>query len=107
MPREERFITFDTDEIIEAIHLGCTREEQPAPPEGTLSHMESRDQGDKGRVMMHISEKNGNTTKIPYTLQFFALSLVFFCQNAGIPIPRAGTKTLKVMPDKVIMKIEI
>ena len=109
MPIEERFITFDLNEINKAVIIKCTEQDLPKPPEGELVSIEideEKEQQDK--ISMVIKPANdGDSTTVEYDRTFFALALVFYCQGSGIPLPNRGQKTLKILNDKIIMKIEL
>ncbi len=108
MPIEERFITFDLNEIYKAVVIKCTEQDLPKPPEGKLVAIEidekNADRQDKINIV--VENKNAKET-IEYDRTFFALALVFYCQGSGIPLPHRGQKTLKILQDKIIMKIEL
>lgn len=108
MPLEERYITFDLPEIYQSIQMRCIREELEMPPKGTpvKLEMDAADQSESAPIFLHLKTDSG-TEKIEYERTFFALGLVFFCQGSGIPLPAKGKKTLKILEDKIIMKIDL
>lgn len=110
MPLEERFITFNLDEVYQSVMMRCVRENLPQPPQGTPVKIEMEEQNVPEHVKINIhlqTGKDGEIQKIPFDRTFFAMALVFFCQGCGIPLPAKGKKTLNIQPDKIIMKIEI
>ena len=108
MPVEERFITFDLAEIYKAVIIKCTQDELEKPPEGTLKSIEIDEQdANKADIIYLNVDANGTDERLKYDRTFFALALVFYCQGSGIPLPSRGTKTLKILNDKIIMKIEL
>ncbi|MCD8498335.1 MAG: hypothetical protein LRZ85_09910 [Alphaproteobacteria bacterium] len=108
MPLEERYITFDLPEIYQSVQMRCIREELEMPPKGTplKLEMDGDDTSDHAPIFLHLKTESG-TEKIEYERTFFALGLVFFCQGSGIPLPAKGKKTLKILEDKIIMKIDL
>jgi hypothetical protein len=108
MPIEERFITFDLNEIYKAVVIKCTEQDLPKPPEGKLKGIEidEQDAGRQDKINMVIEGANGKES-VEFDRTFFALALVFYCQGSGIPLPNRGQKTLKILEDKIIMKIEL
>lgn len=108
MPVEERFITFDLSEIYKAISIKCTQEDLEKPPEGTLVSIEINEEDAEQQDIIYLQVKtNSDEEKLKYDRTFFALALVFYCQGSGIPLPNRGTKTLKILQDKIIMKIDL
>ncbi len=108
MPVEERFITFDLAEIYKAVIIKCTQDELEKPPEGKLKSIEidEQDANKADIIYLNVTTANGDE-RLKYDRTFFALGLVFYCQGSGIPLPNRGTKTLKILNDKIIMKIEL
>ncbi len=109
MPIEERFITFNLNEIYKAIVIKCTQDEHPDPPKGKLLSIELNDEehNSKDIITAKIQNEDGTESAVDYDRTFFALALVFYCQGSGIPLPQSGQKTLKILEDKIIMKIEL
>jgi hypothetical protein len=108
MPLEERYITFDLNEIYQSVQMRCVREELPMPPKGTpvKLEMDGNDTSEHAPIYLHLKTENG-LEKVEYERTFFALGLIFFCQGSGIPLPAKGKKTLKIVEDKIIMKIDL
>lgn len=108
MPLEERYITFDLAEIYQSVQMRCVREglEMPHKGEPVKLEMDANDQSDQAPIFLHLKTSKG-IEKVQYERTFFALGLVFFCQGSGIPLPAKGKKTLKILEDKIIMKIDL
>jgi hypothetical protein len=110
MPVEERFITFNIEEVYQSVKMRCVREKLPQPLDGTPVRIELEEQNVPEHVIINIHVKkteDGPVEKIPFERTFFAMALVFFCQGSGIPLPAKGKKTLNIQPDKIIMKVEL
>lgn len=107
MPSEERFINFNLDEIHKAIAIGCIKEGKRALPDGSLSHIEIDEEPNASQdtIYLNFDVANGGKEKVEFSRKFFALSLVFFCQGSGIPIPARGQKVLKIKSDSITMAI--
>ncbi|MCD8520447.1 MAG: hypothetical protein LRY54_02090 [Alphaproteobacteria bacterium] len=108
MPLEERYITFDMNEIYQSVQMRCVREDLPMPPKGLPVglEMDASDTSEHAPIFLKLRTDNGEE-KVRYERTFFALGLVFFCQGSGIPLPARGKKTLKILEDKIIMKIDL
>jgi hypothetical protein len=110
MPLEERYITFNLDEVYESVKMRCVHENLPQPVEGqpTLIEMEEQNVPEHVIINIHVKKKgDAPEEKVPFERTFFAKALVFFCQGSGIPLPAKGKKTLSILDDKIIMKIEM
>lgn len=109
MPSEERYINFNLDEIYQAISMGCIKEKKDPLPKGSLTKIEIHedDPEQQNSIFVHIGKEAGGDDRIEFDRTFFALSLVFYCQGSGIPIPAKGKKTLNIREDQIVMKIEL
>lgn len=110
MPLEERFITFSLDEVFQAVKMRCIRENLPLPQEGKPVKITMDEQDVPEHVLINLHIQSGydhEPVPIPYERTFFALALVFYCQGSGIPLPSKGKKNLKILEDKIVMKIMI
>ncbi len=109
MPHEERYINFNLDEVQQAVSIGCVKEQKDPLPRGNLTAIEinEEDPKDKDFIYFHIDGANGKTHRVQFDRKFFALSLVFYCQGSGIPIPARGQKTLNIKNDHIIMGITL
>lgn len=109
MPSEKRTITFSLAEINIAIQIKCTADGMDRPPEGEVTYLDVK----KGKrpkpdhVVLTIKAKDNTEHTLSYNSGFFELALIFFCRGSGIPLPNKPRKKLKVLPDKVIMEIEM
>ena len=106
MPKEKRFIIFNLEEIQDALRIHSVMSKSEEPPTDTLSSIKP-DDNDPDTVHATFKAEDGTETKTEYGRVFFGQALVFYCQGNGIPIPRAGTKTLKIQPDEIILFIEL
>lgn len=106
MPTEDRYIVFNYEEVYKALRMRTIVEDAEMLPSGTLKGIElPNEPGEMIKVQVSLDE--GADKTLDFTQEFFALSLVFFCQGSNIPIPRSGRKTLKAKDDKIVMHIQI
>ena len=107
MPSEERFITFDLEEIYKAISIKCVKQKLDTPPKGDLNLIEIDENNPEAQdeIFLNVTTEDGQQTKLSYERKFFAEALVFLCQGSGIPLPSKGQKMLQILKDKIIMKI--
>ena len=112
MTTEERYITFDLDEIYQSLQMLSTKQELLLTlPNGTLKSivLAEGEEGEKeGAIYLNVTnEDSGNEDKLKFDRKTFAIGLILLCQNNNIPLPRSGTKILKFFEDKVVMKISL
>ena len=109
MPFEQRFITFDLEEIYKALSIGCIKENlDPLPQEQLTALKIEEDNADSQKIIfLSVKMEDGEEKELEFERTQFAVSLIFYCQGLGIPLPAQGKKALKIMPDHIIMKIEL
>lgn len=107
MPSEERFISFDLEEIYKAISIKCVKQKLETPPKGelTLIEIDEDNPNTQDEIFLNVNADDGQEYKLSYERKFFAEALVFLCQGSGIPLPSKGQKMLQILKDKIIMKI--
>ncbi len=108
MAKEERYITFDLGEIYIAVDVLSKRDTKyPVPPRGAIKSIGLKKEGAKNIFLIVHNEDTGQEETLEYGQDFFSMALVLLCQANKIPLPRSGTKTLKVLEDKMIMQISL
>ena len=107
MPSEERFIHFNLEEIQQAISIGCVKEKREPLPTGQIIKIEIDEENPESQhnIYINIKVEDGSEQRFSYDRKFFALSLVFYCQGSGIPIPAKGQKVLNIKPTEIIVAI--
>jgi len=108
MVTEERFIIFPLEDIYKAVLIRCEREDAPKLAKGSFTSLSVVNKGEAGKEKIEVTlkhETDASEETLTYDRDFFALALVYYCQAAGIPLPRAGQKLLNVAENEIIMKI--
>jgi len=107
MPSEFRTITFEADEIYQAVHTLCTQKQIATPPPGQIKRIYNID-NDPARIMLEIvDEDSGEKNREEYNRDFIAGALMLYSNTLKIPLPRAGTKAIQIDKGKIILKITI
>ena len=111
MPLEERYITFNLDEIYRAVLMLCKSQGgvklQP-PPLGVPKSIEFDKHDPEGGTVICLTVVDaGLDVRLEFDRAFFVGALVLLCQANSIPLPRGGTKILKVLENNIIMKINL
>jgi hypothetical protein len=107
MPSEDRSIIFSFKEIYKALCIRCINAGIDMPPGHHVKSVHF-DDNDHQKVTIVFENKDQTLSDtVEYTREFFAFALVFYCQGNGIPIPRAGTKSIIAQDQKIILHIHI
>jgi hypothetical protein len=107
MPREDRRIFFDYDETFKAIHSLCVQKGVPRPPAGIIVRIDPNIENPLEMDVLVESQRTHNLETIKYSRDFIVASLMIFCRGVGIPLPKAANKVLELMPDKVILRVQM
>lgn len=107
MPREDRLITFDYNEVYQAVYSLCTQKQIKKPPQGTLKGVD-HPEGDTSRVMLHFyDESYAEENSEEYSRDFFAAALMLYCRGLGIPLPKTAQKSVLIGEDDVALRVRI
>jgi hypothetical protein len=105
MPREDRRLIFDYEEVYKAIYALCSKRKMRKPPAGTLSSVAPDDDDDE-QVVVLIENQHENLSKtLEYSRDFLAAALMLYCLGEGIPLPKSGTKSVLINEKKVILRV--
>lgn len=107
MPREDRRIYFDYEETYKAIYSLCFQKGLPKPPGGTIIRI---DQNPENPLELDVFIENNKTNTletIRYTKDFAVAALMIFCRSIGIPLPKGANKSLELMQEKLILRVQM
>lgn len=118
MPTEDRFITFDLDDIYKAISMHMIRNDTTPLPQGKVSMLEMRTpEGEKvpedeisedGMVHLEVeTSDDSDTFETNLEKPFFGQAMIYFCIESQIPLPASGKKILRILDDRAILKISL
>ena len=107
MPKEDRLITFDYQEVYQAIFTLCKQKDMRAPPYGAIIHI-GNPNDDTSRIELELYDKTQDDTRMQeYSRDFVAAALMMYCRGLGIPLPKTASKTLTLMRDEVGLRVRI
>lgn len=107
MPREDRLITFNYDEVYQAVYSLCAQQKVKKPPQGHIESVEHPD-GDSSRVKIALfNNSTQESAQVEYSRDFFAASLMLFCRGLGIPLPKTSHKSVSIRDGEVCLRIRI
>lgn len=107
MPREDRRIYFEPDEIYKAIYALCVQKQARKPPVGLISKIEEKP-SDPSILMFRFEHPHHHTVKtIEYTRDFVAAAIMVFCRACRIPLPKRALKSIEINDNKLILRVLI
>jgi hypothetical protein len=108
MPREDRRIIFDYQEVYKAIYALSAQKQLPKPPPGIVKTIEE-DTGDINKIYVTLEnpQQQGTPAKMEYSRDFLAAALMIFCKGHGIPLPKSAQKSVMMEGDTVILRVQI
>ena len=107
MPREDRRIHFEPDEVYKAIYSLCAQKDRKKPPPGEVKSVE-QDEKDPNVIYVHIANPLEKTAvKEEYSRDFLAAALMVFCRGVGIPLPKKARKSVIISDGAVMLRVEI
>lgn len=108
MPKEDRVIIFDYEEVFTALRIHSITQKLEIPSDGTIQTLTfPPDNTQESVVYLELQKKDGSVETLDFTLDFFARALVFLCQGNNIPIPRAGTKKIIQKDNNILLHISL
>lgn len=107
MPREDRRIFFDNDEVYKALYSFCAQKGLPKPPAGMLVRVDTNVENPLELNVFIDSQREGKLETIVYTKDFMVAALMILCRTIGIPLPKGANKTLELVGDKIVLRIQM
>ena len=111
MPREDRRIIFEMDEVYKALYAMCVQKQIKQPPPGTIVAIKEDEKDDKtiyitlDNPLANIRENT--KSKIEYSRDFLAAALMLYCRGQGIPLPKGALKLVEFAENEVILRVLI
>jgi hypothetical protein len=107
MPREDRRVYFNAEEIYKALYTFCVEKELPKPVSGSL-HKISTNLDNSLDLDFYI--ENGRTGSIEIftcSKDFTIAALMHLCIEHRIPLPKGVNKTLEVSKDSLVLRVQL
>lgn len=107
MPREDRRILFDNEEVYKALYAMCFQKQMKAPPPGQIVTILEDDEN-KGQIKVRIENPHDKTSaNLEYTTDFVAAALMLFCRGCGIPLPKHAKKSVAIADGQMMLRVQI
>lgn len=111
MPKEDRRIVFDNEELYKALFALCSQKQMKKPPAGRITSIKE-DDADKDRIMVTIENRMAadpeeTLAEREYSRDFIAAALMLFCRGLGIPLPKSASKSVIIRDDQVMLRVQI
>src|SRR5262245_36835907 len=107
MPREDRKISFDNDEVYKAVFALCTQKQLKKPIPGHIIKV-TEGTVESGMIILDIENPLDKASeKAEYTRDFLAAALMLFCRGCGIPLPKLARKSVMVVEGVIVLRVQI
>ena len=109
MPREDRRIIFDLNEIYKALYTLTEKQEGVARLlPGVILRFEE-DAADKNQIhfFIHNPQSGEEDERVTYSRDFVAAALMMFCRGAGVPLPKKANKSVLIRENELILRVMV
>lgn len=109
MPREDRRILFENEEVYKALYALCAQKQIKKPPPGLLTRI-YEDEKDSNKIYVHLEnpqETHDPMRKVEYSRDFLAAALMLFCRGLGIPLPKKAQKSVVIKDNEVVLRVQV
>ena len=107
MPREDRRISFENEEVYKALYALCIQKQVKKPPPGVVVGVRE-DEKDNNIVYVDFENPLEKTrSKEEYSRDFVAAALMVFCRGLGIPLPKKAQKSVLISNGQLILRVTI
>ena len=109
MPKEDRLIIFDNEEVYKALYALSAQKQLKKPPAGAVTSV-VEDPDDRNKITIHLhnpQETFDKDVKVDYTRDFLAAALMLFCRGLGIPLPKSARKSVMLRNGEVMLRVQI
>lgn len=109
MPKEDRRIIFEYEEVYKALYALCTQKGLKKPPVGQVQSI-IEDDDDPVTVIVNLVNPGENfdpESEVEYARDFLAAALMLACRGQGIPLPKTARKSVMLKEDSVILRVQI
>ncbi len=107
MPREDRRIHFDNEEVYKALYSMCFQKQMKPPPPGNIFKI-MEDKENAGQILVGIKNPiNEKETGLEYSQDFMAAALMLFCRGCGIPLPKSAKKSVVINDGQVMLRVQM
>jgi hypothetical protein len=107
MPKEDRRIIFENDEVYKAIFALSAQKEIAKPPPGVLTSV-TLTETQPAEVVVRLENPAQNFNEnVKYTYDFVAAALMMYCRGLGIPLPKKAHKSLLIVEGKLVLRVQI
>jgi hypothetical protein len=109
MPREDRRVIFDNEEVYKAIFALCTQKEMKKPIPGHIAKF-TISEDEIGTVKIDIVnplDTERPSAREEYSRDFIAAALMLFCRGSGIPLPKSARKSVMLVDGAMVLRVQI
>ena len=109
MPKEDRRIVFDNEEVYKALYALTTQKQMKKPPPGSITNVEAASDNPDRVIVTLVNPQNSFDQEMTeeYTRDFLAAALMVFCRGQGIPLPKSARKSVLIKDGIVMLRAQI
>lgn len=107
MPREDRWIYFDFEEVYKAIYALSVQKQLKKPPIGLITAV-AETPGDVNTIVFQFANPQENTVGArEYSRDFLAAAVMLYCRTLRIPLPKSATKQVEISKGQVVLRVQV
>ena len=109
MPKEDRRIIFENEEVYKALFALATQKQLKRPPPGVITAI-SEDDEDPAIIKFTLNnpqDTDKGDMNVEYNRDFLAAALMLFCRGLGIPLPKSARKSVLIRDGVVMLRAQI
>jgi hypothetical protein len=107
MPREDRRIFFDFEEIYKAIDLLCHEKGLAKPVPGYIINVEYDPENPLEVEITMENNRSGSVEVVKYTKDFMVAALMAACRAVNIPLPKGANKAMEIHEEKIALRVQM
>ncbi len=106
MPREDRRIIFENEEVYKAVYSLCTQKQMKVPPAGQVVSIVEDEKDNK--FILNLEDPQLQTVSaVEYSRDFIAAALMLYCRGCGIPLPKSAKKSVLLQDKNMILRVVV
>ena len=107
MPRENRQLIFDYDEVYQAMNVLCVKNGGDKLPAGNLMNVKVFEHDKQQIIFTIVNHKDDTSIQAEFSLDFLAAALMLYCRENHIPLPKDAKKLVHVSEHSVVLRVLI
>lgn len=107
MPREDRRIIFEPEEVYQSIYTLAAQKDARRLPPGAITEI-SITESEPPQVVLRLENPAQKfDEKFEYSYDFVAAALMLYCRGQAIPLPKRAQKSLMIIEGRLTLRAMI